>query len=117
MPKLLFIALRWSDIAKKYPYCQIRFPPELQSEPYVYEEGMEVEVFSRPTDCEACGWWIASIKLLKPDICAVVCIGFENTYTDVVDIQRLRPKNLNPPITPKSFHQFTIPVPEALREE
>lgn len=78
---------------------------------------MEVEVYTRSNECEACGWWIASIKMLKPDICAVVYIGFENPYTEIVDIQRIRPKNPNPPITLKTFHQFTIPVPENLRDE
>ncbi|KAL9893067.1 synaptic functional regulator FMR1 isoform X2 [Glossina fuscipes] len=106
----------WPDV-QKYPFASVRFPPEPSQEPFAFEEGMEVEVFTRSLDCEACGWWIASIKMLKAEICAVVYIGFENPYTEIVDLQRLRPKNLNPPITPKSFHQFTIPVPDELREE
>lgn len=106
----------WSDI-QKFPFANIRFPPEQTAILFQFEEGMEVEVYTRSNECEACGWWMASIKMLKPDICAVVYIGFDNPYTEIVDIQRIRPKNLNPPITLKTFHQFTIPVPENLRDE
>lgn len=116
LPLFLLGSGSWSDI-QKFPFANIRFPPEQTSNPIQFEEGMEVEVYTRSNECEACGWWIASIKMLKPDICAVVYIGFENPYTEIVDIQRIRPKNMNPPITLKTFHQFTIPVPENLRDE
>lgn len=29
----------------------------------IFAEGMEVEVFSRSNDREACGWWCADIKV------------------------------------------------------
>lgn len=78
---------------------------------------MEVEVFTRSTEIEVCGWWIATIKMLKAEICAVSYTGFDTPYTEIVELKRLRAKNLNPPITPKTFFQFTIPVPEELRAE
>ncbi|XP_023305119.2 synaptic functional regulator FMR1 isoform X2 [Lucilia cuprina] len=102
---------------QKYPFANVRFPPDEQPEPPTFEEGMEVEVFTRSTEREVCGWWTASIKMLKAEICAVAYIGFETPYTEIVELKRLRAKNLNPPITPKTFFQFTIPVPEELRAE
>lgn len=102
---------------QKYPFANVRFPPDEQPEPPTFEEGMEVEVFTRSTERESCGWWIASIKMLKAEICAVAYIGFETPYTEIVELKRLRAKNLNAAITPKTFFQFTIPVPEELRAE
>ncbi|XP_073818034.1 synaptic functional regulator FMR1 isoform X2 [Musca autumnalis] len=102
---------------QKYPFNNVRFPPNETAEPPVYEPGQEVEVLTRPTKSEACGWWLGVLKMLNNDICAVVYPGLEHPYTEVVDLERLRPKNLNPPITAKTFYQFTIPVPEELRAE
>ncbi|KAM7363433.1 synaptic functional regulator FMR1 isoform 2-T2 [Cochliomyia hominivorax] len=102
---------------QKYPFANVRFPPDDQPEPPTFEEGMEVEVFTRSTEREVCGWWIATIKMLKAEICAVAYVGFETPYTEIVELKRVRAKNLNPPITPKTFFQFTIPVPEELRAE
>lgn len=31
----------------------------------IFAEGMEVEVFSRSNDREACGWWCADIKVFR----------------------------------------------------
>lgn len=95
----------------------MRFPPEENDNPPALEEGMEVEVFTRSTERESCGWWIASIKMIKADICAVAYIGFETPYTEICELKRLRIKNQNPPLTSKSFYQFSIPVPEELRQE
>lgn len=103
----------------KYAFVNVRLPPEeaVVTPAPIFEEGMEVEVFTRTNERETCGWWVAVIKMLKADICAVAYIGFETPYTEICELGRLRAKNPNPPITPKSFYQFTLPVPEELREE
>ncbi|XP_017057603.1 synaptic functional regulator FMR1 isoform X2 [Drosophila ficusphila] len=103
----------------KYPFVNVRLPPEetVEVAAPIFEEGMEVEVFTRTNERETCGWWVAMIKMLKADICAVAYIGFETPYTEICELGRLRAKNSNPPITAKSFYQFTLPVPEELREE
>ncbi|XP_017874577.1 PREDICTED: synaptic functional regulator FMR1 isoform X2 [Drosophila arizonae] len=101
----------------KYAFVNVRLPPDEAVVAPSFEEGMEVEVFTRTNERETCGWWVAVIKMLKADICAVAYIGFETPYTEICELGRLRAKNPNPPITPKSFYQFTLPVPEELREE
>ncbi|XP_034113777.1 fragile X messenger ribonucleoprotein 1 homolog isoform X3 [Drosophila albomicans] len=106
----------------KYAFVNVRLPPDeapLGGVPAApaFEEGMEVEVLTRTNERETCGWWVAVIKMLKAEICAVAYIGFETPYTEICELGRLRAKNPNPPITPKSFFQFTLPVPEELREE
>ncbi|XP_023163597.2 synaptic functional regulator FMR1 isoform X3 [Drosophila hydei] len=101
----------------KYAFVNVRLPPDVAVVAATsFEEGMEVEVFTCPNERDTCGWWVAVIKMLKADICAVAYIGFETPYTEICDLGRLRAKNPNPPITPKSFYQFTLPVPEELRE-
>lgn len=49
----------------KFLFSQVRLPPEETATPPVFVEGMEVEVFSRSNDREACGWWCAEIKVRK----------------------------------------------------
>lgn len=113
-----FIFLHSCADVQKYPFAAVRLPPdETDLTPPVFEEGMEVEVFTRSTERESCGWWIASIKMMKAEFCAVAYIGFETPYTEICELKRLRLKNPNPPITPKSFYQFHIRVPEELRQE
>ncbi|SPP80414.1 synaptic functional regulator FMR1 isoform X3 [Drosophila guanche] len=115
----IFVDVDGVTEVRKYPFVSVRLPPEETvevAEP-TFEEGMEVEVFTRTTERETCGWWVAIIKMLKADICAVAYIGFETPYTEICELGRLRAKNSNPPITAKSFYQFTLPVPEELREE
>lgn len=102
---------------QKCPFSQVRFPPEDNVQPAVYEEGMEVEVFTRSLERQTCGWWSAVIKLLKGEFCAVCYVGFENQYTEIVELKRLRAKNPNTPIGPKAFHKFEISVPAELQEE
>ncbi|XP_020813578.1 synaptic functional regulator FMR1 isoform X3 [Drosophila serrata] len=115
----IFVDVDGVSEVMKYPFGNVRLPPEeaVEVTAPIFEEGMEVEVFTRTNERETCGWWVAIIKMLKADICAVAYIGFETPYTEICELGRLRAKNSNPPITAKSFYQFTLPVPEELREE
>lgn len=47
----------------KFLFSQVRLPPEDTSVAPIFSEGMEVEVYSRSNDREACGWWCADIKV------------------------------------------------------
>uniref|UniRef100_A0A1B0DQ46 Uncharacterized protein n=1 Tax=Phlebotomus papatasi TaxID=29031 RepID=A0A1B0DQ46_PHLPP len=77
---------------------------------------MEVEVYSRSNEREACGWWMASIKMIKGTFHVVEYLGWDHSYTEIVPVDRLRLKNTNPPINAKTFHRFEIDVPEDLRD-
>jgi fragile X mental retardation protein len=77
---------------------------------------MEVEVFSRSHENEACGWWTAAIKMMKGDFFVVEYLGWDNSYTEIVSQDRLRLKNPNTPIDKNAFFRFEIQVPEELRE-
>ena len=48
-----------------------------------FTEGEEIEVFSRASDQESCGWWRAVIKMIKGDFHVVEYLGWETTYTEV----------------------------------
>jgi fragile X mental retardation protein len=54
--------------------------------------------------------------MIKGDFHVVEYLGWENTYTEIVASERLRPKNPNPPIDKTTFYKFEIDVPEDLRE-
>ena len=48
-----------------------------------FTESEEIEVFSRASDQESCGWWRAVIKMIKGDFHVVEYLGWETTYTEV----------------------------------
>lgn len=100
----------------KFLFNQIRLPPDACSTQPIFQEGMEVEVFSRSNEREACGWWAAAIKMMKGDFFVVEYLGWDNSYTEIVSQDRLRVKNPNSTINNATFFRFEIQVPEELRE-
>lgn len=42
--------------------------------------------------------------------------GCSNTFTEIVNFERTRVKNTNPPIDDKTFFKFEVEVPEDVRE-
>ncbi|KAM7302614.1 fragile X mental retardation syndrome-related protein 1 isoform X10, partial [Ixodes scapularis] len=73
-------------------------------------------VFSKANDQEASGWWEAMVKMTKGDFHVVEYQGWDTAYSEIVPGDRLRPKNVNPPITKSTFTKFELEVPEDLRE-
>lgn len=53
---------------------------------------------------------------MKGDFYVLEYIGWDNTYTEIVSGDRLRPKNSNPPLEKGSFHKLELEVPEEVRE-
>ncbi|CAK9795882.1 Fragile X messenger ribonucleoprotein 1 homolog [Anthophora plagiata] len=99
----------------KFPFAQVRLPPK-DGPKSEFSENMEIEVFSRSNEHEACGWWKALIKMSKGGFQVVEYSGWECSYTEIVASERLRAKNPNPPIDKNTFHKIEIEVPEDLRE-
>lgn len=54
--------------------------------------------------------------MMKGGFFVVEYLGWDNSYTEIVAEERLRPKNPKPHLDKKSFCRFEIPVPEELRE-
>ena len=42
-------------------------------------------------------------------------LGWETTYTEIVDSVRLRPKSVEPPITAHTFFSFKVVLPEEIK--
>lgn len=103
----------WQE-ESKFLFSQVRLPPT--DTPTTFCEHMEVEVYSRSNENEACGWWRAVIKMMKGDFFVVEYLGWDNSYTEIVSADRLRAKNTNPPINEKTFFRFEIEVPEDIRD-
>ena len=73
-----------------YSTYRVRLPPPVlgssqdsSSSINRFTEGEEIEVFSRASDQESCGWWRAVIKMIKGDFHVVEYLGWETTYTEV----------------------------------
>ena len=47
-----------------------------------------VQVYSRASDQESCGWWRAIVKMIKGDFHVVEYLGWETTYTEIVPSDR-----------------------------
>lgn len=54
--------------------------------------------------------------MIKGDFLVVEYLGWDNSYTEIVAMDRIRVKNTNPFINAKTFHRFEIEVPEEVRE-
>ncbi|XP_058064482.1 fragile X messenger ribonucleoprotein 1 homolog [Anopheles bellator] len=98
----------------KFHFNQVRLPPG--DNVTSLAERMEVEVFSRSDDNEACGWWRAMLKMMKGEFFVVEYVGWDHNYTEIVHSDRIRPVNTNPPINEKTFHRFEIVVPQEVQE-
>lgn len=114
------VLLRFEDDwqpASKFPFNRVRLPP--QSTPNdgssKFAEHEEVEVYSRASEQESCGWWRAVIKMFKGDFYVVEYLGWETTYTEIVASDRLRPKSVEPPITKRTFFSFKVTLPDEIQ--
>ena len=63
-----------------FPFARVRLPPPAPSVPAEYQVGEEIEVFSRACDQESCGWWRASISMIKGDFYVVEYLGKKCSY-------------------------------------
>ncbi|KAJ8681966.1 hypothetical protein QAD02_017758 [Eretmocerus hayati] len=100
----------------KFAFSKVRLPPKESSPKPEFQEGQEIEVFSRANDQEASGWWRAIINMTKGGFQVIEYLGWDCAYTEIVASERLRPKNPNPSIDKNTFHKIEIEVPEDLRE-
>jgi fragile X mental retardation protein len=67
-------------------------------------------------ECADVNFYPFFFQMIKGDFHVVEYLGWENTYTEIVASERLRPKNSNTPIDKSTFYKFEIEVPEDLRE-
>ncbi len=100
----------------KFPFNRVRLATAGGDYSVNYAEGEEIEVYSRASDNEGCGWWRAIIKMIKGDFHVVEYLGWENTYTEIVAKERLRPKSTQPSISKDTFISFDLSLPIDIRD-
>ena len=77
---------------------------------------MFLQVLSRSADEEPYGWWPGRIKMMKGDFAVVEYTGWETTYSEIVQVERVRPKNLSAMINKDTFFSCVIDIPEDLKD-
>lgn len=100
----------------RFPLERIRLPAPKPSLDASFVEGQEVEVFSRASEQEPCGWWLAEIKMIKGVFQVVEYLGWDTTYTEIVPLERIRPKSQEPALNLRSFIKFTVRLPPDIKE-
>ena len=54
--------------------------------------------------------------MMKGEFYVVEYLGWETTYTEIVQADRLRPKSEEPCITSRTFMKFKIPLRDEIRD-
>jgi fragile X mental retardation protein len=100
----------------KFPFTQVRLPTEEVPGKPDFTENQEIEIYGRANEQKSCGWWMAVIKSMLGDLHAIEPLNWDNTYTEIVASERMRPKNPNAPIDETTFYKYEFEVPEDLHE-
>ncbi|XP_076058106.1 synaptic functional regulator FMR1 isoform X2 [Oratosquilla oratoria] len=102
----------------RVPMTGVRVPPQPPPQSQEYPEGAEVEVYTQLMGLPVPAYWKATIKQARGGFYVVDFVGVQSSNVDntIFPWEKLRPRNTNPPVTPKTFIKFDIDVPEDIRE-
>jgi fragile X mental retardation protein len=109
----VLITFEDSQTEKRVPLADVRLPPTAATK-HEFHEGDDVEVLSRTTEADPYGWWPARVKMMKGEFAVVDYVGYESTYSDILPLDKVRPRNANPCLTSDTFNKTTVSVPQDL---
>ncbi|XP_041482737.1 fragile X mental retardation syndrome-related protein 1-like [Lytechinus variegatus] len=101
---------------RRVPINVVRLPPEASREVLELKSDDEVEVYSRSFEGEPCGWWRAKIQMVKGEFFVIEYTGYDATYNEIVQGDRLRRINPNGCLSKESIHRAVVNVPTELRQ-
>ncbi|XP_030837532.1 fragile X mental retardation syndrome-related protein 1 [Strongylocentrotus purpuratus] len=101
---------------RRVPINVVRLPPEASREVLELKADDEIEVYSRSFEGEPCGWWRAKIQMVKGEFFVIEYTGYDATYNEIVQGDRLRRINPNGCLSKDSIHRAVVNVPTELRQ-
>ncbi|XP_065178472.1 fragile X messenger ribonucleoprotein 1 homolog B-like [Sycon ciliatum] len=100
---------------RKVPLADVRLPDNQGM--VNLKVGDNAEVFSRVKKSEPCSYWQCRIVQQKGEFFVIEYTGLDaNFANEIVERDRLRLPNHNPPIASKSFYKCIIELPDSLRD-
>ncbi|KAK8389260.1 hypothetical protein O3P69_020892 [Scylla paramamosain] len=95
----------------------VRLAPAAGPLPVEYPEGAEVEIYDKLMGAPYSAFWKATIRMSKGDFHVVELNGVSMpSGENIFPSEKVRPRNVNPPVTAKTFVRVEIEVPEDIRD-
>ncbi|XP_045135457.1 synaptic functional regulator FMR1-like isoform X3 [Portunus trituberculatus] len=95
----------------------VRLAPAAGPLPVEYPEGAEVEIYDKLMGAPHSAFWKATIRMSKGDFHVVELNGVSMpSGENIFPSEKVRPRNVNPPVTAKTFVRVEIEVPEDIRD-
>lgn len=94
----------------------IRYPPKDTAVVQSLENGSQVEAYLPHKEGEEPGWWIGKISKNRGELYVVEFNDGHSTYTDILEKEKLRLPNKNPPLSDLEFSSKNYAIPVEIQD-
>jgi len=93
----------------------VRKPVNFTQDPCLYNEGTEIEIFTKEDVGEPMGWWEGTVALKRGGFYVVKFKGLDDAFNEIVPLERVRPAGKWEPVTRSMYYKCMIDVPQDIR--